>query len=190
MIAGVRGHLEAAGPDWVIVAVGGVSLKLFAPSSTIEGLGAIGGRVHLYTHLQVKEDDLSLYGFSSDEARSMFETLLSISRVGPRLALSLLSTFAPESLASAIASSDVDSLSRVPGLGRKTASRIVLELRGKLEEWVAPLGIPAGDEAAAALMALGYSPAEVREAMSSLPKDGDPSLEERVRLALQRLAGE
>ncbi len=188
MISSIKGILEATGPDWVVVAVGGVSLRVSVPSPTVEALGPTGGRVRLSTYLQVKEDGLSLFGFSSDEARRVFEMLLGISGVGPRSALTLLSAFSPESLASAIASGDVDALSRAPGLGRKTASRIVLELKGKLEEWAVPSGVPGDDEAVVALMALGYTASEARAAVSGLSKEGDLPLEERVRMALQHLA--
>ncbi len=188
MISSLRGTLEAIGPDWIALAVGGVSLKVHVPSSTIETLGPVGTKVRLFTHLQVREDALNLYGFSSNEARSMFEVFLGIRGVGPRLALKLLSFFTPESLAATIASGDIDALSRIPGLGKKTASRIVLELKGKLDEWALLSGAPADDETAAALIALGYGLAEVRDAISGLPSDGDTPLEERIRLALQRLA--
>ena len=188
MITTIKGVLEAVGPDWVAVAIGGVSLRVSVPSSTVSELGPVGREVRLSTYLQVKDDGLTLFGFSSDEARRMFEMLLSISGVGPRSALNFLSAFATESLASAISSGDVEALSTVPGVGKKTASRIVLELRGKLEiEGIALPDVAGDGEVTAALMALGYTTAEARAAISGLTTDGDMPLEERVRMALQRM---
>lgn len=189
MITSVKGVLEAVGPDWVAVAIGGVSLRVSVPTSTVGELGPVGREVRLSTYLQVKDDGLALFGFSNDEARRMFEMLLSISGVGPRSALNFLSAFATESLASAISSGDVEALSRVPGVGKKMASRIVLELKGKLEiEGIALPDVADDGEVTAALMALGYTAAEARVAISGLTTDGDVPLEERVRMALQRMA--
>lgn len=188
MIASIKGNLDYIGPDWIIVAIGGISVKLSVPSSTIENLGPIGNKIELHTFLQIRDNDINLYGFSNAEGRSIFEILLSISGVGPRLALSLLSFFNPESLAMTIASSDIDSLSMVPGLGKKTASRIVLELKGKLQDWSFSAEAPHIDETTAALIALGYSANEVIKAVSSLPRDSSLTTEESIRLALQKLS--
>ena len=190
LISSITGTLEANGPDWVEVAVGGITLRVSVPASTAERLGPKGERVRLFTSLQVREDSLTLLGFASEEARMAFEALIGISGVGPRLALSISSRLAPGSLASAVSSDDTDALSAVPGVGKKTASRIVLELKGKLDGgWAVPAGAGAEAEVVGALTALGYTSAEAREAVSSLPPGDAMSLEDRVLQALQSMGG-
>ncbi len=189
MITSVRGTLEATGPDWVVVGIGGVSLKIHVPGSSIEALGRSGSQVRLFTYLLVRQDNLSLFGFTTEHARRLFELLLDIAGVGPRIALNVLSYFTPESLAVAISAGDVDAFDHVPGVGKKMASRLVLELRGKLKnEWaLLPEAAPDRD-VVAALMALGYTASETNFAVSSLDKEGQLPLEERIRMALQKLA--
>lgn len=190
LISSVRGTLEGAGPDWADVAIGGITLRVNIPSPSIESFGQIGSPVKLFTSLQVREDSMSLYGFDSAEARQTFETLIGISGIGPRVALSILSIFRPEALAAAVESGDVKSFTAVPGVGRKTASRILLELKGKLElDWGAASAPTPDTDALDALTALGYTQVEAREALSALSEDGSPSTEDKVRLALQQLAG-
>ena len=190
MISSVRGILEGAGGDWVDVAIGGVTLRVSAPSSSVEALGSIGSQVRLFTSLQVREDSLNLYGFATAEARQAFETLIGISGIGPRVALSVLSIFSPEALAAAVESGDVKSFTAVPGVGRRTANRILLELKGKLELDWSDASAPTPDaDAIAALTALGYTQVEAREALSALPKNGDLTTEDKVRLALRQIAG-
>ena len=188
MIAGLEGTLESRGPDHIVLKVGGVSFRVFVPSSTLSDLGNTGARVKLHTYLQVREDALTLYGFLSLDELRLFETLLTVSGVGPRGALSMLSALKPDDLALAIASGNIDLLTTVPGIGKKTASRLVLELKGKLErEWaMSPtVGSAGGNaEVVAALTALGYTVAEAFQAVSTLPSSDLP-LEEKVRLALQ-----
>ena len=191
MIVSLHGLLEAIGPDWVVVTVGGVGLKVSVPASLLPHLGPRGASVHLHTHLVVREDSLDLYGFSSLEAVRLFTLLLTVSGIGPKLALSVLSALSPEEVALAIASGDVSALARAPGVGRKTAGRIVLDLQERLvKEW-GPLPVPAAGrdgDVIAALLTLGYTSAEASRAVAALPKDAPVSLEERVRLALQHLA--
>ena len=190
LVSSVRGTLEAAGPDWVDVGVGGITLRVSAPTPSIESLGGIGGTVKLFTTLQVREDSLSLYGFDTSEARHTFETLIGISGIGPRVALSILSTFRPEELAGAVEAGDIKSFTTVPGVGRKTAGRILLELKGKLDlDWSGAGGTTLDDDAIDALTALGYTQIEAREALSDLSTDDSPTTEDKVRLALQHLAG-
>lgn len=187
MISAVKGSLEAKGPDWVDIAVGGVTLRLSVPAPTADELNSFGSIVSLYTSLQVREDSLNLYGFSTTEARSAFETLLGVNGIGPRVALSVLSRFMPDALAHAIESADTDAFATVPGIGKKTASRIVLELHGKLDISALPPSVMSADsEAVDALTALGYSQNEAREALSSVGRNGS-SVEEMVRLALSNL---
>lgn len=190
LITSVRGTLEGTGPDWADVGIGGITLRVSAPAPSVEALGRPGETITLYTSLQVREDSLSLYGFDTSEARHTFETLIGISGIGPRVALSILSTFKPQDLAGAVETGDVKSFTAVPGVGRKTASRILLELKGKLDlDWSAANGAMLDNDAIDALIALGYTQVEAREALSELSAEDSPTTEDKVRLALQNLAG-
>ena len=185
MIRVVEGVLAAVGPDWAEVAVGGVTLQVFMPTSDADSVGMVGQRVRLYTHLQVGQDNIALFGFPTKEARSAFEALINVSGVGPRLALSVLSTMTPDALAVAVESGEPTAFKGIVGVGTKTAARIVIDLRGKLEAELAVATAPRVDiEVVEALTALGYTVAEARQAVGGLPLDGDVPLEERVRLAL------
>ena len=146
----------------------------------------IGDRARLFTSLLVREDNLTLFGFLTEEHREAFEALLGINGVGPRLALSMLTQFTPGLLAEAVNSGDTDAFTRVPGVGKKTAGRIMLELKGKLVgDWaIDPMSRGEG-EVIDALTALGYSALEARQAVSSLPKTESLSLEDKVLHALQ-----
>ncbi|MBM3942063.1 MAG: Holliday junction branch migration protein RuvA [SAR202 cluster bacterium] len=193
MIASVRGVLEATGLDWVRLQVGGVTLQISAPATVIGGLGELGQTVQLFTHLRFTEEQPVLYGFPSAAARDLFVTLIGVTGVGPRLGLSLLSTLGVSGIQRAIEAEDLAALSTARGVGRRTAGRIVLELKGKLEASeegaVASAPGPDDSEVTAALTALGYSAAEVRRALAGLGRSPDQSLEDRIRLALQRLGG-
>ena len=164
-------------------------MRVNVPSPTAENAGQPGDRVQLFTSLQVREASLTLFGFLAEEGRMAFETLVSVNGVGPRLALGVLSRFTPESLASAVSSGDTAAFNGVPGVGKKTASRIVLELRGKLDDaWATGPTAMARGELIDALVALGYTASEAHEAASSISAGDSLSLEERVRLALERMA--
>ena len=188
MITAIAGVLEGTGPDWVDVAVGGVTLRMSVPGSAIASLGQTGNRVKLFTSLQVRDDSLTLYGFATEDERSAFGALVQINGVGPRVALSVLSTLSHDSLALAIAGGDPYAFRGVPGVGAKTANRIVLELKGKLVVGAVDSSELLGSEVVQALTALGYSIAEATEAASSVSGDS-LSTEEHVRLALQQLSG-
>jgi Holliday junction DNA helicase RuvA len=192
MIAGLDGTLEQVNADSAIIKVGGVSFQVFTPASTLGQLGSMGERVHLYTHLHWKEDSTALYGFSTAQELDLFKMLISVSGVGPKSALSILSALRPDDLASAIVNSDVDMITQAPGIGKKTAGRLVLELKGKLEKgWGATLtGGPARDsaEVVAALTNLGYSTADANRAAAATAASQDVTLEDRIRLALRHLA--
>ena len=178
---------------------GSVVLRAQVPSSTADALGNAGADVRLHTQLYIKDDLVVLYGFSSAEALHLFQVLNGVSGIGPRTALALLSRLGVGPLAEAVATGDVAALSRVPGVGRKSAGRLVLELRGKLPDLDTADGTTlaqrGGDaDVVAALMALGYTAGEARAAASADGKgtgaeDLPMPLEERVRRALQRLAG-
>ena len=194
MITGITGILEATGPDWVHVRVGGtVSFQLFVPSSNIPELGNIGEEVHLHTRLYIRDDEAVLFGFSNAEALRLFQLLNSVAGIGPRTSLSILSTLGPHTLVAAVVTGDLETLSRVPGVGRKSAGRLVLELKGKLEkdmEDVALVGIGADDgDVVSALMALGYTSNESRRQVASLGNLAGLTLEEKVRKSLQKMGG-
>ena len=191
MIVGLRGTLSALGPDWVHIAVGGVTLQVFVPSNSITGLGAPGETVSLHTLFRIREEQPVLYGFPDEASLQLFTLLTGVSGVGPRLGLALLSALDPASLQIAVASGDAAALAAAPGVGRRTANRIILELRDKVDsiegDGVAP--VSSGDsEVLAALSALGYSAAEAKAAVDSIPDSDGISVEEKIRLALQQFA--
>jgi Holliday junction DNA helicase RuvA len=191
VIALLRGTVAAAGIGWVVVDAGGVGYRVHVPAG--ETVPGHGGAVTLHTHLAVREDAMTLYGFRDPHARDLFEVLLGVTGVGPRLALAALGTLGADGLRRAVVSEDVAALTVIPGVGRKGAQRMVLELREKLGALdLADLPAPAGNasggsrgEARDALAALGYHPAEVAAALADLPA-GD-SAEALVRGALRRL---
>ena len=188
MITAIEGTLASSGMDWVDVAIGGVTLRANVPESAVERLGIPGDNVRLFTSLQMREDSLTLFGFQTLEARSAFESLVGVNGVGPRVALNVLSGLTAESLSLAIATGDVDAFKGIHGVGTKTANRIVLELKGKLDIALAPASGDEGDgEVVRALTALGYTASEAVTAVSSLPPGDSLTLEEKVRLCLQRL---
>ena len=194
MIAGVSGRLTAVGTDWVHLAVGGVTFQIYAPTADIANLGPVGGTAQMFTHLRIANDQPALYGFGSAAALELFLATIGVSGVGPRLGLALLSGLGAAGLQQAITEGDVAALSGVSGIGRRTASRLVLELKGKLElpeGDTASGGAPAdGDaELTAALTALGYSTAEARRAIAGLERESEQTLEERIRLALRGMGG-
>ncbi len=181
----------AIGPDWVHVALGGVTLQVFVPSNAIAGLGPTGNTVSLRTLLRIREEQPVLYGFPDDTSLQLFTLLTSVSGVGPRLGLALLSALGPDSLQLAIATGDAAALAAAPGVGRRTANRVILELRGKVDavEGDGAAAVVSGDsEAQAALSALGYSAAEARAAIDAIPDSGGLTAEEKIRLALQQFA--
>ena len=190
LISSITGTLRGVGPDWVDVGVGGVTFRISIPDTSVSSLGRVGEPLSLYTSLQVREDSLTLYGFLSDDERQTFDTLLNISGIGPRLALAMLARFSPQSLVQTVEEGDTKALSTVPGIGRRTASRIVLELKGKLDLDFADDGRRAApdSELVDALTALGYGDNEAREALSQTAANGQ-SEEDRIRAALDYLAG-
>jgi Holliday junction DNA helicase RuvA len=191
MIATLEGILEYRGDDSIIINVGGIGFRLFVPTSTSSQLGAVKGRVSLYTHLHVREDNISLYGFASREELTLFKSLISVTGIGAKLALALLSALRPKQLVMAITTGDIDVLSQTPGIGKKTASRLVVELKGKLEKEWQEAALPVAPERAdvmAALTGLGYSVMEAARAISRLPDSEELSLEEKVKMALQQMA--
>ncbi len=187
MIASLKGKLEALGADWAIVDVNGVGFKVYMPTSTLSTLGAKGEEVELHTHLHLREDIVALYGFAAPEELGLFQTLISVSRLGPKLALAMLSAMSAEKLAMTIATGNADLLAEVPGVGKKTASRIILELKEKIGAGWATTTPELTEENAdvlAALTALGYSIREAAPAIAAIPPDPALTLEEKIKLAL------
>ncbi len=191
MIARIEGIIAEIQSDGIVVMVGGLGLKVFTPAPLLDDVEE-GKAIALRTHLIVKEDLLVLYGFKSEDERSMFEMLLSVSGVGPKLALSILSNSSTDAVRRAVVQEQPDYLARVPGLGKKTAQKIVLHLQGKITENSAVGGIAdlrnTDYEVVEALTALGYSVVQAQTAVQSLPKGTPDDVEEKLRLALQSLA--
>jgi len=193
LISGIAGILEEKGVDWVLVRIGGgVTLQVYVPRSTAEDLGERGDEIRLHTRLFIRDDEAVLYGFSSPEALEMFQMLCKVSGIGPRISLALLSSLGPSALVYAVVSGDIATLSGVPGLGKKGAARLVLELKGKLDQVldeVPPMISENHADALAAIMALGYSASESRHLLSKAGNLTDVSLEEKIRRALQQIPG-
>ncbi len=191
MIATLSGKIQSRTDDSLIVNVGGVGFRVRVPSSTLANLGAVGSDAMLFTHLHVREDDLSLYGFATEEELRLFETLLTVSGIGPKVAMGVLSSAPADTLRVAIAQGNLDVLTALPGIGKKTAQRLVLELEGKID--VSGLGevgelSPMDEDVMNALINLGYSAAEATRAARSVPSSAK-TVEDRVRIALQYLGG-
>ncbi len=192
MIAGLQGLLEEVGADHLLVNVGGVVFQVFSSSSTLSSMPEPGGAVKLHTHLQMREDGITLFGFAGKGELRMFQMLLTVSSVGPRSALALLSAMPVDELTAAIATEDTARLSTVTGIGKKTAARIALDLKGKVGQVEAgPGGASAtgiASQLLAALLALGYSNAEAGPAVRSIPNLSSMDLEDGLREALRSLS--
>lgn len=192
MIWRIAGTLLAKSPPMLLVDVAGVGYELDAPMSTFYRLPAVGEPVLLHTHLLVREDAQLLYGFASEAERALFRQLLKVSGVGAKLALVILSGVAVDELLAIVVDADAARLVRIPGIGRKTAERLILELReplGRMASAPASVLAPRGDavqDAASALEALGYKPTEARAALRDLPTE-DQRSEDLIRAALKRL---
>ena len=193
MIAGLQGKLESLGSDYVIIDVNGIAFLVYMPTSGLSSLGKIGEEVKIHTYLHLREDNAALYGFTSADELRLFQTLLGVSGLGPKLALAMLSAMSPDKLVLAIAGGSADLLTAVPGVGKKVAQRIILELRDKIGVgWMTTAGVQVAEENAevlAALISLGYSVTEASRAVATLPLDPKLSLEEKVKLALQYFGG-
>jgi Holliday junction DNA helicase RuvA len=188
MISSLSARIQDILSDSLIVEVGGVGLQVYIPAPLKDRL-SIGDNTLLYTHLVVREDALTLYGFESKDARSIYRLLLGVNGVGPRLALAVLSTLSPDEIRGAVLQERLEVFNHVPGIGKKTAQKIIIQLQDKIpaEAGLAPISMLAeGDvEVVAALSALGYSVVEAQSAIQSIPKDAPEDVETRLRLALQ-----
>ena len=188
MIDILTGQVAVIGDQYLVVMIGGVGLRVNIPRSVREVVDGRGQTITLYTHLAVREDALTLYGFTDRDERALFETLLTVSGVGPRLALAIVSTLSVAQLQNAIAREEPEILTRVPGIGKKLAQRLALELKDKLAIEPAT-GLAAisdiDTDVLAALTALGYSVVEAQSALQAIPRDAPQDVETRVLLALQ-----
>ena len=192
MIATLRGEISQIEENALIVEVGGVGMRVFVPAPMRTNAKA-GEVMFMFTHLVVREDALTLYGFESQADRDLFNILLGVDGVGPKVALSVLSTMTIDSIQRAIFADEADLLSKVPGVGKKTAQKMALHLKDKLKpsDALAKLAVLADydSEVLAALTALGYSVVEAQAAIQSLPKDAPKEVEERLRVALGYFTG-
>ncbi len=183
MIAFLEGELVEKAGDRIAVSVGGTGYEVLVPASTLAGLPGIGKRVRVFTRLHARDDALVLYGFSTAEERKLFDLLVTVNGVGPKVALAFLSVLDPEALRRSVASEDVTALTLVPGVGKKVAGRVVIELKDKLGGGDTAAGPMA--EVRDALLALGLSAHEARDALAALGANGDRPVEELLRDALK-----
>lgn len=194
MYAYIKGKLEFKSNDFVVIDVNGVGYKIYTPATTIEKLGELGGIVRVHTHLHVREDDMSLYGFYSQEELRLFELLISVSGIGAKSANSILANITPSKFALAIITDDVKELTRLPGIGAKSAQRMILELKDKLktEDGITNTDVETKtvvssdnnlQEAISALQVLGYPSKEATKAVMSVNTDG-MNVEEIIKKAL------
>ncbi|RDL45871.1 Holliday junction branch migration protein RuvA [Marinomonas piezotolerans] len=195
MIGRISGTLIEKAPPELLVDVGGIGYEVLASMSTIYDLPQVGQPVVLHTHFQVKEDAQSLYGFVTKDERALFRILIKVNGIGPKMALSVLSSMNPQELITAVQESQVDNLTKVPGVGKRTAERLIVELRDKLgsaakqdlfteRSVVAKVQADPRQEAEAALISLGYKPQEAARMIAKLPKDESNS-ESLIKAALK-----
>ena len=192
MIAAIKGRLVGRMGESLLIDIGPLVLQVHTSGTTIADAGEPGDEVRLHTHLHVREDQIALYGFGTTEELALFNLLLNVTGIGPRVAANILGATRPEPLLNAISAEDVAFLSRLPGVGKKTAARIILDLRGKLASiggtaTVAVAGSVDG-EVVEALQALGYTAAEANLAVARLPRGTSASAEERIVAALQSMS--
>ena len=187
MIGRLRGSIAAKSGEGVVLDVNGVGYEIAVTPGTLAELPGVGEEAVLHTHLHVREDQLALFGFSTAERRDLFRLLLGLSGVGPKVAAAMLATMEPEELRRAVAADDIAALTAVPGIGKRTAQKLMLELKARLEvlddEVTAPSSAPS--DVREALAGLGYGSDEIREAMRELPVD--VPVEDLLRLSLQEL---
>lgn len=191
MIASVSGTILKIGSDHLVVDVHGLGLRVFVPRTVLENVGSIGRGITLHTHFVIRENEMALYGFKQEDELALFEVLLTVNGVGPKVGLAILSTLSPDLLKTAIMREDSGVLQRVPGIGKKTAERMMFQLRDKLDfsgpsAANIPLVTDTDAEVIDFLTALGFSIVEAQAALQKIPRTVQ-SVEERVQLALQYL---
>jgi Holliday junction DNA helicase RuvA len=191
MIASINGQISTVEAGSLVIRTGGVGLRVFVPAA-LRSQVKVGEPIDLHTHLVVREDLLALYGFETAEECEFFVLLLGVNGVGPRIALAIISVLSTDVIRRAVLSEQSDIFSRVPGVGKKTAQKILIYLQGRIKGELFP-GVPsaAGEvesEVLAALTSLGYSVVEAQTAIQAIPRDAPGDVENRLRLALQYLA--
>jgi len=188
MIASLNGRIANQFNDCIILEIGGVGFQVFIPTHLL-GEVRVGEMIHLYTYLAVRQDSLTLYGFSSVEERDFFKMLLGVNGIGPRLALAGLSTLNPDAIRRAVFSEQPEIFSRIPGVGKKTAQKIILHLQDKVISDEGFQQVASMDDTSSqvleALVALGYSIVEAQAAIQSIPRDTADDIETKIRIALQ-----
>lgn len=200
MFAYIKGSLEVKTTGYIVIETNGIGYKIFMSETAIERLGEIGSTVKVHTYLKVREDDVSIFGFNTNEELRMFELLLSVSGIGAKTAITILSNISPSSFALAVISNDVGTIKKLPGIGPKTAQRVILELKDKLktEEAISNKDASAeievairndekAEEAMSALQVLGYSKKEIEMAMEKVDT-ASLSVEDIIRIGLNNLA--
>jgi Holliday junction DNA helicase RuvA len=190
MISFLRGLVQHLGDGELVLEVGGVGLSVTVPNAVLEEAPAIGQPMFLYTYFVVRDASLSLYGFSTVEQRELFELLLQVNGVGPKLAIAVLSHLSPDMIRSSVANNQPEVLSRVPGVGKKTAQRIIFHLKDRLAAPLEEVGPPSelDSEVLSVLTALGYSLIEAQSALGFIPEDAPQDVEGRVKYALKYFA--
>ena len=187
MIASISGKVIQLTKETVIIEINGLGIEVFVPKSLL-GETEAGDLLYLYTYMLVREDNISLYGFASLEEKQLFLQFLAVGGIGPKLSLAILSSLSIDNIRSAILSEKPDYFSRVPGIGKKTAQKIIIQMQGKLPESDG-LGIRSitdvDDAVVDALISLGYSVVEAQTALQSIPKDTPDDVESKLRVALQ-----
>ena len=197
MIGRIRGILAASNPPDILLDVGGVGYEVQVPMTTLYELPEIGTEVNLFTHFVVREDAQLLYGFLQERDRTLFRHLIKVNKVGPKLALAILSGMDAESFVRSVQQGDSSTLVQLPGVGKTTADRLLLDMQSRLKDWILELDaeVPAGDDAArdvlaeaeSALVALGYKPAEASRAVAAANDGTIDKSEELIRRALQSM---
>jgi Holliday junction DNA helicase RuvA len=190
MIATLHGRVQSIADDEMIIEVGGVGIRVAVPLARLESVPRLSHEISLYTHLVVREDALELYGFGDTDGRQLFELLLKVGGVGPKLALATLSHLSPDAIRRAVGSDQAELLTKVPGIGRKTAQKIVFELKDRVGQPGLDAEAPSelDSELIEVLTGLGYSLVEAQAAVQSVPEDAPEAIEERVRQALRYFA--
>jgi Holliday junction DNA helicase RuvA len=186
VIAFLDGQVAEKGVGRAVISVGGVGYDVQVPSSTLAKLPPVGSRALLHTRMVVRDDAMTLFGFATADERELFDLLVTVTGVGPKVALSFLSVLAPDALRRAVRAGDLAALTLVPGVGKKVAQRVVLDLKDKLGGEVVVLEGPLAD-VREALVSLGLSPQEASEAMAALDGDTDRAVEDLLREALQHV---
>ncbi len=187
MIASLQGEVIGDKDDFLVVNVGGIGLRVFVPLG-LRAAYTAGDQIHLFTHLVVREDALTLYGFETEIEQEYFNLLLGVNGIGPRIALAILSAMTVDMIRRAVLGEQPELFARVPGVGKKTAQKILLYLQGKVTGTLEGIALPVSDvdsEVMEALTGLGYSVVEAQSALQSIPRDAPKDVETRLRLALQ-----